>query len=54
MDSLTMHDDRMHECNCHQCVLWSRDLLHAENEQLRAEPAECRHPLRAPNTQVQP
>jgi hypothetical protein len=29
MNPLTMHDDRLHECDCHQCALWSRDTLRA-------------------------
>jgi hypothetical protein len=29
MDELTAHDDRIHECDCHACAIWSRNLLRA-------------------------
>ena len=29
MDELTTHEDRMHDCDCHECAIWSRDLLRA-------------------------
>jgi hypothetical protein len=29
MDDLKLHDDRMHDCDCHECALWSRNLLRA-------------------------
>lgn len=27
MDELTSHADKLHECECHDCDQWPRDLL---------------------------